>query len=298
MMAHQKNQLLPTKILAERNCRDAAHPDFLETPMIHRSLEYHGTSMMVRQWYRPNQEDGYDQETDERLDRVVRESTDQKEIIRRRLKATRMYFTQDSIKARSHECRRPDTPHQPVTSRRTCGSDNVAPVSDTCKCHTTPAPVLSTLMHRHSICQSMKSCLIKKSSVKKASFRGAGLKCPAIPMYAHENSSGWRSSSWIPRQIFRPDGKRARLHFLSLMKRCGQCTRWHTDLKESANIESNSPTKTCSADSGDEDLLCFPLPQYYEGGTGATPNRSSQLTGASCQTTFEFTRRQWCQIRR
>ena len=187
MMAHQKNQLLPTKILAERNCRDAAHPEVLETPKIHSSLEYRGTSMMVRQWYRPSQEDGYDQETDERLDLVV--------------------------KARSHECRRLDTPHQPVTSRRTCGSDNVAPVSDTCKCHTTPAPVRSTLMHRHSICQSMKSCLIKKSSVKTPSFRGAGVKCPAIPMYAHENSSGWRSSSWIPRQLFRPCGKRARLHF-------------------------------------------------------------------------------------
>ena len=136
----------------------------------------------MRQWYRPSQEDGYDQETDERLDLVVRGSTDQKEIIRRRLKATRMYFTQDGIKARSHDCRRPDTPHQPVTSRRTCGSDNVAPVSDTCKCHTTPAPVRSTLMHRHSICQSMKSCLIKKSSVKKPSFRGTDIKCPAKPM--------------------------------------------------------------------------------------------------------------------
>ena len=142
-MAHQKNQLLPTKILAERNCRDAAHPEVLETPKIHCSLEYHGTSMMVRQWYRPSQEDGYDQETDERLDLVVKESTDHVEIIRRRLKATRMNFTQVGIKARSHECRRLDTPHQPVTSRRTCGSDNVAPLSDTCKCHTTPAPVRS-----------------------------------------------------------------------------------------------------------------------------------------------------------
>ena len=82
-MAHQKNQLLPTKILAERNCHDAAHPEVLKTTQDTRSLEYHGTSMMVRQWYRPSQEDGDDQETDERLNLVVRESTDHVEIIRR-----------------------------------------------------------------------------------------------------------------------------------------------------------------------------------------------------------------------
>ena len=70
----------------------------LRHPKIHSSPEYHGTSMMVRQWYRPSQEDGYDQETDERLDIVVRESTDHVEIIRRRLKATRMYFTRTASK--------------------------------------------------------------------------------------------------------------------------------------------------------------------------------------------------------
>ena len=32
-------------------------------------------------------------------------------------------------------------------------------------------------------------------------------------LYAHENPNDWRSGSWIPRRFFRPDGKRARLHF-------------------------------------------------------------------------------------
>ena len=65
---------------------------------------------------RPSQEEGYDQETDEGLDSVVGESTDHVDIIHRRLKARRMYFTQNSIRARSHECRRLDTAHQPVMS--------------------------------------------------------------------------------------------------------------------------------------------------------------------------------------
>ena len=32
-----------------------------------------------------------------------------------------------------------------------------------------------------------------------------------VSMYAHENPNDRRSVTWIPRQLFRPDGKRARL---------------------------------------------------------------------------------------
>ena len=62
---------------------------------------------------------------------------------------------------------------------------------------------------------------------------------------------------------------------------------------EKANIESNSPTKTCSADSRDEDLLCFPA-QFTRVALvlhQIDPHLVPELPN-------QFTHGQWCQIRR
>ena len=48
MMARQNNLLPSTKNWAEKNCRDAEHHQHLEISKIHRPLEYHDTSTMVR----------------------------------------------------------------------------------------------------------------------------------------------------------------------------------------------------------------------------------------------------------
>ena len=68
-------------------------------------------------------------------------------------------------------------------SRGTSGSDSVAPVSDTCKCHMTHVPLRSTLMHRLSAWRGVQKKK-KKNLPENEKPDEAGGGNGAIPVFS------------------------------------------------------------------------------------------------------------------
>ena len=95
----------------------------------------------------------------------------------------------------------------------------------------------------------------------------------AIPMYAYETSSGWRSGSWIRRQLFKLDGKRARLHRWAELSRVHthDLCRWAVSVPIHRSRRKKDPC-TISL-----------ISRSHRGGGGAVPQEThSTGNGARC----------------